>query len=181
MQHGRIIFDSIYYRTKILMTPILLYSTNTFMKFLIQQKYMKDIHYVWCSEIFDSNTLGSYVSNSLVAPTSNPKDIYLDLKKAVEKVDKHNSKIKEQISSLSARAVHWEAAGLITEAEKNDIVYMVNEPSFFGYWRPLLYVIPVSAVLSPRLKPVPAHLCASLGAEYIIDDLKGDEFHIIEL
>jgi len=163
------------------MTPILLYSTNPFMKFLIQQKYMKDIHYVWCSESFDSNTLGTYVSGSLVAPTSNPKDIYLDLKKAVEKVDKHNSKIKEQIASLSARAVQWETAGLITEAEKDDIVYMVNETSFFAYWRPLLYVIPASPTLSPRLKPVPAHLCASLGAEYIIGDLKGDEFHIIEL
>lgn len=72
---------------------------------------MNDIHYVWCSESFDSQTLGTYASGSLVPPTSNPKDIYEDLKKAVQRVDKHNSKITQQIAGLSARAVQWEADG----------------------------------------------------------------------
>lgn len=152
------------------------------MKFLIQQRYRSDVHYIWCSENFDSKTLGAYVPGSLVAPTSNPKDIYFDLKKAVDTTDKHNAKIKEQRSSLSARAVEWEAAGEITEAEKTDIIYMVNDPSFFQYWRPLLYVVPVTPkIVSPRLRAVPAPLCASLGPEYIIDDLRGSEFHTLEL
>jgi hypothetical protein len=160
---------------------ILLYSTNPFMKFFIQRKYMRDIHYVWCSESLDSQTLGAYASGSLVAPTSNPKDIYEDLKNAVRRTDKHNSKITQQIASLSAHAVQWETDRVITTAEKADILYMLNEPRFFSHWRPLLYVIPVTSAVTSRLRPVPAHLCASLGAEYIIEDLAGNEFDVIEL
>jgi len=150
------------------------------MKYLINEKYRKNIHYVWCSESFDSKTLSSYVSGSLVAPTSNPKDIFLDLKKAVEATDKHNPKIKEQVLGLSARAVKWEASGEISALDKDDIIYMVSEAAYFKHWRPLLYVIPRSPVES-RLKPVPAALCASLGNEYIIPDLHRDEFDLIEL
>jgi hypothetical protein len=150
------------------------------MKYLINEKYRGNVHYVWCSESFDSKTLSTYVSGSLVAPTSNPKDIFLDLKKAVEATDKHNAKINEQISSLSARAVKWEAGAEVSTMDKDDIIYMVNEAAYFKHWRPLLYVIPRAPVES-RLKPVPAALCASLGNEYIIPDLRRDEFDLIEL
>lgn len=150
------------------------------MKYLINEKYRGNIHYVWCSESFDSKTLGTYVSGSLVAPTSNPKDIFVDLRKAVDATDKHNAKINEQISSLSARAVKWEASREISTMDKDDIIYMVNEAAYFKHWRPLLYVIPREPVES-RLQPVPAALCASLGNEYIIPDLRRDEFDLIEL
>jgi hypothetical protein len=124
------------------------------MKYLINEKYRGNVHYVWCSESFDSTTLSPYVSASLVAPTSNPKDIFIDLKKAVDGTDKHNPKIKEQILALTARAIKWEMAGEITTADKDDIVYMVNEPAYFKYWRPLLYVIP-RALVESRLESVP--------------------------
>ncbi len=150
------------------------------MKYLINEKYRGNVHYVWCSESFDSKTLGTYVSGSLVAPTSNPKDIFLDLKRAVDATDKHNAKINEQISALLARAVKWEASGDISTSDKDDIIYMVNEPAYFKHWRPLLYVIP-RAPVEARLQPVPAALCASLGKEYILSDLRRDEFDLIEL
>jgi hypothetical protein len=150
------------------------------MKYVINEKYRRNVHYVWCSESFDSSTLSSYVSGSLVAPTSNPKDIFMDLRKAVDATDRHNTKIKEQILGLSARAVTWEADGEISTFDKNEIIYMVNEPSYFKYWKPLLYVIPRPLVES-RLEPVSAALCASLGNEYIIRDLHRDEFDLIEL
>jgi hypothetical protein len=101
------------------------------MKYLINEKYRGNVHYIWCSESFDSKTLSTYASGSLVAPTSNPKDIFLDLRKAVESTDKHNAKINEQISGLSARAVKWEASGEISAADKDDIIYMVNEAGLF--------------------------------------------------
>ena len=141
------------------------------MKFLINERYRGDIHHVWCSESFDSKTLGTYASGALVPPTSNPKDVYENLKKAVDNTDRHNTKITQQISGLAALAVKWETAGEITATQKDDIVYMVNEMSYFKYWRPVLYVIP-RALVEPRLKPVPMALCASLGKEYIIDLLQ---------
>jgi len=99
-----------------------------------------------------------------VPPTSNPQDIYLDLKNAVARVDTHNTKIKEQISGLTALAINWEKAGEITAPQKDDIVYIVNEPKYFPYWRPLLYIVP-KALVAPRIKPVPMALCAWLGNE----------------
>lgn len=150
------------------------------MKYLINEKYRGNVHYVWCSETFDSGTLGLYGSGALVPPTSNPKDIFVDLKKAVDSTDRHNAKINEQISGLTALAVRWEAAREISTRAKDDIIYMVNEPSYFKHWRPLLYVIPRPLVES-RLRPVPAAKCASLGSEYIIEDLQRYEFDLIEL
>lgn len=150
------------------------------MKYLINERYRAGTHYVWCSESFDSQTLGAYATGATVPPSSNPKDIFFDLKKAVNTTDKNNTKIKEQISGLAALAVKWEQAGEISAADKNDILYMVNEPAFFRHWRPLLYVIP-RAPVDLRLNPVPAAQCASLGSEYIITDLRTTEFDVIEL
>ena len=93
------------------MASHLLYSANPYMKFYINEKYRGGNHYIWFSENFDSGTLGRYVPGSMVPATSNPKDIYIDLKNAVDKTDTHNTKIKEQISGLTALAVKWESAG----------------------------------------------------------------------
>jgi hypothetical protein len=151
------------------------------MKFFINEKYRGGKHYVWFSENFDSGTLGTYAPGSMVPPTSNPKDIYIDLKKAVEKTDRHNAKIKEQISGLTALAVKWEKAGEITSDEKQDIILMVNEGAYFNHWRPLLYVTPYAALAPARIKKVPMSLCAGLGNEYIVEDLNQSEFRIVEL
>jgi hypothetical protein len=93
------------------MASNLLYSTNPYMKFYVNENYRGGIHYIWFSENFDSGTLGPYVPGSMVPATSNPKDIYMDLKKAVEKPDTHNAKIKEQIAGLTALAIKWEKSG----------------------------------------------------------------------
>jgi len=151
------------------------------MKYLIHEKYRSNVHYVWCSESFDSSTLSPYVSGSLVPPSSNPKDIFLDLKKAVDSTDTHNPKINEQISGLSALAVKWEADGEIDAFAKNEIIFMVDNPAYFKHWRPLLYVIPRAPIAPSRIIPVPAAKCASLGNEYIISNLRRDEFDLIEL
>jgi len=46
-------------------------------------------------------------------------------------------------------------------------------------WRPLLYVIP-RAIVASRLQAVPACRRAGRGDEYVMSDLKGSEFDIIE-
>jgi len=150
------------------------------MKYLVNERYRGNVHYVWCSETFDASTLGTYVSGSSVPPSSNPKDILFDLKKAVDSTDRNNTKIKEQMSGLAALAVKWEKAREISTIDKDDIIYMVTEPAYFKHWRPLLYLNPRAPVES-RLIPVSAAKCASLGKEYIISDLRRDEFELIEL
>lgn len=82
---------------------MLLYSVNPRVKLLIQREFRGDLHYVWCSERFDSATAGPYTRAALVPPTSNPKQIYRDLKEACDTRDKHNDKIR------SMRAGYGEA------------------------------------------------------------------------
>jgi hypothetical protein len=161
------------------MSPPLLYSTNVFLKLLVQERFRGDVHYAWCSESFDSSTLPRYSLSSQVAPSSNPADIYRELKNAVQRKDQHCYKINEQKLSLKNLAITWEAAGEINSDDKEEIIYRVDNASFDD-WRPLLYIIPRSLVL-PRLQTVPPNKRASFGPEFIIPDLQRSEFDIIEL
>jgi hypothetical protein len=160
------------------MGNILLYSTNVFLKFLIQEKFMHDIHYAWCSEDFDSATLPAYSSASLVPPSSNPADIFRTLRKDIQNHDSHSAKINEQKVSLTSRAIESEKSGLISTADKDDIIYLVNNAAW-DYWRPLIYVIPRLPV-EKRLVLVPMSGRAGIGNEYTIADFKRSEFEIIE-
>src|ERR1700760_3933028 len=116
------------------MPPPLLYSTNVFLKLLIQERFRNDIHYAWCSEHFDSQSLSRYTLSSQIAPSSNPADIYKELKVAVNRKDQHSHKINEQKLSLKNLALRWESAGEISLGEKEEIIYMVDNASFDD-WR----------------------------------------------
>jgi hypothetical protein len=156
-----------------------LYSTNVWLKYQIQYRYRNDTHYVWCGETYDSRALGRYTPGASTPPTSNPAEIYDDLKQACSRSDLHNGKIKEQRAGLKARAVEWERNGEIITSDKDDIIYLVDNATF-KEWRPLIYIIPV-AVVQSRLQVVPIAKRASPSEmEFIIPDLKTNEFHIIE-
>lgn len=163
------------------MGNLVLYSTNVFLKFHIQQRWRRNIHFVWCSEEFDSSRLSAYALGAGVPPTSNPVDIYRELKAAVDKGDTHNSKIVEQKASLSTLAIGWERSGEISSNNRDDILFLVNHHHDFARWRPLVYVIPRTLSIERRKQSVPAAKCAGLGPEYILSDLQPSEFEIIEL
>lgn len=156
----------------------LLYSTNSFLKLVIGERFRGDIHYVWCSEFFDGSKLASYTSGSLTAPSSDPCAIYRQLKDDVARCDRHSAKIEATKTSLQALAVRWEADGSITSDQAKEIAYMVNNASF-NDWRPLIYVIPRHMV-EGRIQLVAPERRASLGVEYIVPDLRRSEFDIIE-
>lgn len=161
------------------MAPPILYSTNVFLKLLIQERFRDDIHYAWFSEHFDSQSLSRYTLSSQVAPSSNPADIYKELKAAVQRKERHCFKINEQKVSLKNLALVWEAAGEISTDDKEEIIYMVDNASFDD-WRPLIYVVPRTLVES-RLRIVPPNKRASFGPEYILPDLSREEFSIVEI
>lgn len=161
------------------MSDIVLYSTNVFLKPLIQSRYQADEHYVWCSEDFDSSKLSAYAYGSLVPPSSNPADIYRELQRDVQRKDSHSAKITAQKATLIRLATEWHANGKISLADKDDIIYMVNNASL-DHWRPLVYIIP-RVVVESRLQVVPVAKRAGFGNEYIIPDLKRCEFDIIEI
>lgn len=159
--------------------PKLLYSTVCFLKYYVQKEYFGDIHYVWCSEMFDNTKSPSYSPGSLTAPSSNPAEIYRELKRAVDQKDAHSYKISEQRASIKKLAVDKEKASAITSEQRNEILYMVDHCEF-SFWRPLVYVIP-NTIKPRRLKSVPIQKRASFGPEYIVADLKSHEFDTLEL
>jgi hypothetical protein len=75
-------------------------------------------------------------------------------------------------------AVKWHKAGTISQNDRDDIVAMVTKSDFID-WRPLIYVIPYPTV-SARVQLVPLAQRASYEPEYIVPDLVGTEFQIIE-
>lgn len=161
------------------MSDLLLYSTNVYLKLLIQERYRNNLHYVWCSDCFDSTKEPGYTLGSLVAPSSNPVDIYRDLKRDLERSDLHSAKILAQKASFKSLAVKWQQAGEITKLQEQDIVWTVDNASA-SYWRPLIYVIPRPAVAS-RLSIVPMSQRASIADEFIIADLARSEFDLMEI
>ena len=161
------------------MPDLFLYSTNTFLKHLICQRYRGDVHYVWCSVDFDSTTVSAYASGSLLPASSNPANIYRSLKADVVRGDMHSDKIKNQKASLVKLAVQWEANGEIDRQQKADIIWMVRNVDI-SHWRPLIYVIHRPSVQS-RLQLVPMKNRAGLADEFIVSDLHRSEFDLIEI
>lgn len=161
------------------MSGHLLYSTNPFVKLIIQEKYRGDSHYVWCSESFDSNRQPGYSAASLVAASSNPASIYKDLREGCKKGEKHCAKIRDTKASLKALAVDWANKGEITEEDKQEII-LLSEDHDPMYWRPIVYVIPRHLVVG-KLRKVELGRRASFGSEFIIENLMRDEFDIIEI
>ena len=160
------------------MPDLLLYSTNTYLKYLIHQKYASDTHYVWCSAVFDTRYASPLTTLSRVPPSSNPIEIYRDLHESVTRGDNHSAKVVEQRMSLRRRALAWHKAGSITDSEKQEIIWLAKNSPLIDF-RPLIYVIPWQPIVT-RAQLVPPNKRAGLGPEYIISDLTGDEFHIIE-
>ncbi len=155
------------------------YSTVPYMKFYLQRNYFNDIHYVWASESFDNSQAGAHTPASLVAPSSNPVDVFKDLQIAVTKRDRHSYKINEQKLSLKKIAVDKCAAGEITPQQRDDVIFTVDSADF-EMWRPIIYLIP-NTIDPARVHTVPMAQRASLGPEFIIKDLTSSDFDIIDM
>jgi hypothetical protein len=115
----------------------------------------------------------------MVGPSSNPAEIYRQLRLDIQNKDRHSYKITAQKASLTSLAIDWEASGLINSDNKDEIIFMLTNATFDD-WRPLLYIIPRNLVAA-RLKVVPIHKRASFGDEFIVEDLQRDEFDVIEM
>ena len=160
-----------------MISPVV-YSTNVFIKYIIYEKYRNGIHYIWCSENYDSKKCSPYSHDALVPTSSNPADIYRQLLRDIESKDKHSLKISEQKASLTQLAIEWAEKGDIDTDKRDEITYMI-EVADFEYWRLLIYVIPRASV-EARMKLVPIQNRAGFGDEYIIEDLRRHEFDMIE-
>ena len=157
--------------------PLLLYSINSWLAYIIAERYYRSEHYVWCSPFFNSRTISSI--DATTPPTSNPYEIYCNLLDEVSNGDRHSAKIKENKVGILKGASFKKQAGVITEGQERDIVSIVDLAETRDF-KPLLYLIPFH-LTSGSLKEVPiSERAHPLSIEYVIESLPRTHFEVIE-
>jgi hypothetical protein len=156
---------------------LLLYSTNTWLAYMIAERYYNRLHYVWCSPYFYSNSVPS--NDYANPPSATPSDIYATLFDEVRRGDRNSAKIASNRVKLLYGADRKREQWVISEAEQRDIAAIIDAANVQDF-RPLLYVVPYADV-SEIATEVPVDSRAHpLSAEYIIESLPRDRFDIIE-
>jgi hypothetical protein len=164
-----------------MVTGPILYSTNPWYATEIAAKYRNGRYFAWVSEYFDSSTAPGGSAASLIAPSSDPSQIYNRLRQDCSKEDEHSDLIKGYRKTFSRLAKAWAADGSITDDQRDEIIATVKSRSW-RIWRPVLYVIPrVNIEGTGRLRSVKRPDRASYGPELQVVDLERHEFDIIEL
>ncbi len=158
----------------------ILYSTNTYLSYLIAKMYFAQKFFVWCSPIFDPRSVGTCHPYAQIPPSSSPLYIYSDLRRAISGNDTHCSKIEQNRTGLTTAANIYLGKKQISVAEYN-IILSIIEKAPISDFRPLVYLIPLSDNIRGRLEEVPVDERANpSGVEYRLQDLSIDEFDAIE-
>ena len=152
---------------------------NAFLAWAINERYYDGRHYIWCGEAFDARALGPYSQYSSTPPSSTPRDIYVDLLKAVQGGDRGSQKVAAVKLGIINGARAKLATGEISQ-EVFDEINLVVDQSELRDCRPLLYVIPRDRV-EEKLRDVEVSQRAHpLSVEYIAEDVHSSEFDVIE-
>jgi hypothetical protein len=160
--------------------PLILYSVNTYLAFMLNERYYDGKHYVWCSEVFDARSnhqLGRYAS---IPPTSNPYEIYHNLREEVQRGDRHSAKIAANREGILRGAEAKRKAGVINESQFHDIRQTVKSVEISDF-RPILYVIPYSNVATDVREATIEERAHPLSVELIIESLDRSHFDPIEV
>lgn len=159
--------------------PLLLFSVNTLLAYMISECFYGQRHYVWCSPCFDSRSRFNTV-DCTNPPTSNPAEIYHNLYEETRRGDRHSAKIDENRSGILRGADCNKSVGIITGEQEQRILSIVNSAGVQDF-KPLLYIIPFHRV-ADLLKDVPVtDLAHPLSFEYKIERLPRDNFDVVEL
>lgn len=158
--------------------PLILYSTNTRLAYLISKRYYGDLHYVWCTPYFDSKSIAPH--DYTIPPTSSPGEIYHNLYQEVNRGDRHSSKIEDNKKGILEGVNAKREAAVINKQQKAEIIQVVEKAEILDF-KPLLYIIPFNLV-TELVEEVPVEERAHpLSVEYIIRALPRHLFDIITL
>lgn len=148
----------------------LYYSTQCELAHNIAKKYYKQF-YVFCTEEYAP--LGNPVS-------SRPDKNFTLFKDIVDSRDKFNVRVKTLKQKLTSVALAKKNNGQITQAQYNAILWEVRHAQTDEF-APLVYLI-LRDKVQGRVQNVPPQSGGlSYSIEYIIEDLRDDEFEMIAL
>ena len=157
---------------------LLFYSANSYLSYWLSDKFYGGVFYVWCSPVFNPESLDSLNPLKVIPHSSSPHSIFKTLKDAAESNDNGCTKIKENRAGLKRGALSFYERELIT-LEEFERINNIIDTTLIADFRPLLYIIP-NGLEQNRIKIVPIEQTASiLSTEYRIEDLKKSEFDVI--
>ena len=156
--------------------PLVLYSTNTWISYMIAEHFYAGNHYIWCTPYFDPRQNGR---DAAVPPTSSPFEMYRALFEEVTRGEQHSSKIAENKVGILRGANEKRRSRTISAAQEKQIIAVVKRAQVSDF-RPMLYVIPYSVVAGRLREPPPEDKAHPLSAEYIVDRLPRACFDVIE-
>lgn len=160
--------------------PLVLYSTNAYIAYMINERYYKGFHYVWCSEVFDARRQYAYGPHASIPPSSSPWEIYKTMREDVKRGDLHSANVQRLRKNILDGALEKLKAGKISKAQYKDIGKILEE-ALLSDFRPLLYVIPYQGV-AKLVEEVPIEERAHpLSLELRIPALTRKHFDIIEV
>jgi hypothetical protein len=159
-------------------TPFL-YSAGRLVKFHLCSQYLSDEHYVWCSDCFDARHHYLHSGPIDTPASSHPAEIFERLRAATDsrQPDWHDPSIASWKLNRKSLAAQWKANAHIDHRAEQGIIFLLDRAEIVQ-WRPLIYIIHREKV-APRLIPLDLSRRASLEMEYIIEDLRPDEFDVI--
>ena len=157
--------------------PIVLYSTSSWLAYIIAERYYGGYHYIWCTPHFDPSSVPSI--SYTVPPSSSPAEIYRNLREDVKRGDRHSAKIAANKAGILKGMEYKMTTREITKEQASEIASIVDaaEPRDF---KPLIFVVPF-ALVAKLIKPVPVNQRAHpLSIEFIIDKLPREKFDVID-
>ena len=158
--------------------PLFLYSTNTWLAYMIAQIYYREEHHVWCSPYFNSFSIPS--SEQTVPPSSTPGKVYKILYEEVFSGEQHSDKIKRNKAGIRRGANFQEKVGLITEKQKLEIYAIVAKAQIIDFI-PIIYIIPFSLVTNMIIEVPINERSHPLSRECRIEALPRSCFDIINI
>lgn len=153
------------------LNDFLLYSTGTSLAYWIAREYYKNVHYVWCTESFDS---------VLQPGTSNPRTLCTRYLEQIITNDSHAVEIGNNKKGILKGAEEKLKQGIITEEQRQEIAARVAYARMEEFY-PVIYLINKRAVKKRLIKVNPSDAASEYSVEYIINDLKSNEFEIIKI
>ncbi len=148
-----------------------LYSVCTLLAYKISQEYYNNVHYVWCTTCFDCLSQ---------PPTSNPQTIVIRYLEQVVKGDRHSKEIEDNMAGIIAGAKCKLKEKVITKKQYDEIRSLVAVARYESFF-PVIYIINSDKVKNKCIE-VDQYECASdTSEEYRIEELKADEFQIINM
>lgn len=165
----------------ILGNNLLLYSTNSYLSYYINETFYGGTHFVWCTPVLNPQILDHLNPLRNIPVSSSPFHIYNRFTEDVKTGDKHSGKIENNRINILKGATIMLGKKIITNKDFA-LIKQTVELAELEKFRPLLYLIPRSSMAVGRIKEVPVDLAANpLGNEYQIHDLKTGEFDAVTL